>query len=173
MDEETLGSRIVDSRKRCKMTQEELSERLGVTAQAVSKWENDISCPDITLLPKLSSIFGISVDELLSGRKNESVEALDEVKRKPFERLIFRVRFVGADGDRIAANIPMPLLKIVVECGDADGYINFSDEKSGGNEAFRSRIDLKKVLELVEKSTLGKLFELESSYGERLEVYVE
>ncbi|MCD7712065.1 MAG: helix-turn-helix domain-containing protein, partial [Firmicutes bacterium] len=70
MTKETLGSRIADARKKCKLTQEDLAAHLGVTAQAVSKWENDISCPDITLLPKLSSIFGISIDELLSGRKN-------------------------------------------------------------------------------------------------------
>ena len=63
--EQTLGKRIVDNRKRLKLTQDQLAEKLGVTAQAVSKWENDQSCPDITILPKLADIFGISTDELL------------------------------------------------------------------------------------------------------------
>lgn len=63
--EETLGKRIIAHRKRLGMTQDRLAEQLGVTAQAVSKWENDQSCPDITMLPKLAEIFGISVDALL------------------------------------------------------------------------------------------------------------
>lgn len=63
--EETLGKRIIANRKRIGLTQDKLAEQLGVTAQAVSKWENDQSCPDIAMLPKLSEIFGITVDELL------------------------------------------------------------------------------------------------------------
>lgn len=63
--EQTLGKRIAQNRKRMKLTQDQLAEKLGVTAQAVSKWENDQSCPDITMLPLLADIFGISIDELL------------------------------------------------------------------------------------------------------------
>ena len=63
--EETLGKRIVSHRKRLGMTQDQLAECLGVTAQAVSKWENDQSCPDINILPQLADIFGISTDSLL------------------------------------------------------------------------------------------------------------
>ncbi len=61
----TLGKRIVQNRKRLGLTQDALAEKLGVTAQAVSKWENDQSCPDITMLPKLAEIFGTSTDALL------------------------------------------------------------------------------------------------------------
>ena len=63
--EETLGKRICAARKRLGLTQDALAERLGVTAQAVSKWANDLSCPDITMLPRLAQIFGTSVDTLL------------------------------------------------------------------------------------------------------------
>lgn len=63
--EETLGKRIVSHRKRMGLTQDQLAERLGVTAQAVSKWENDQSCPDIATLPKLAEIFGTTTDALL------------------------------------------------------------------------------------------------------------
>ena len=69
---ESLGKRIVANRKRLGLTQDVLAEMLGVTPQAVSKWENDQSCPDITILPKLSQIFGISTDALL-GLKEEAV----------------------------------------------------------------------------------------------------
>lgn len=63
--EETLGKRIAQHRKNLKLTQDQLAEKLGLTAQAVSKWENDLSCPDIAMLPRLAAIFGITTDELL------------------------------------------------------------------------------------------------------------
>ena len=64
-NKETLGTRIAALRKEKGLTQEQLAEKVGVSAQAVSKWENDVSCPDITLLPLLADLFGVSVDELL------------------------------------------------------------------------------------------------------------
>ena len=70
--EQTLGKRIQLCRKSLGLTQDQLAEKLGVTAQAVSKWENDQSCPDITMLPKLAEIFGTTTDALL-GRQTEPV----------------------------------------------------------------------------------------------------
>lgn len=75
--EETLGKRIVANRKRLGITQDRLAEQLGVTAQAVSKWENDLSCPDIAMLPKLAEIFGTSVDALLGIASQESETAVE------------------------------------------------------------------------------------------------
>ena len=71
--EETLGKRIVANRKRIGLTQDQLAEQLGVTAQAVSKWENDQSCPDIAMLPKLAEIFGITTDALLGREASKPV----------------------------------------------------------------------------------------------------
>ena len=76
--EQTLGKRIAGCRKRLGLTQDQLAEKLGVTAQAVSKWENDQSCPDITMLPRLSAIFEVSSDELLGIREPEKA-AVPEV----------------------------------------------------------------------------------------------
>lgn len=76
--EQTLGKRIVQNRKRLGLTQDQLAEKLGVTAQAVSKWENDQSCPDITMLPRLAEIFGISTDTLL-GREESKVHHAEVV----------------------------------------------------------------------------------------------
>lgn len=73
--EQTIGKRIMALRKSRGMTQDQLAEKLGVTAQAVSKWENDISCPDIALLPKLAEIFQVTTDSLLGmPEKTEIVE---------------------------------------------------------------------------------------------------
>lgn len=71
--EQTLGKRIAAHRKRLGLTQEQLAERMGVTPQAVSKWENDQSCPDISALPHLAEVFGITVDALL-GRETPKPE---------------------------------------------------------------------------------------------------
>lgn len=71
----TLGKRIAAGRKKLGLTQDQLAEKLGVTAQAVSKWENDQSCPDITMLPKLADIFGTSTDALLGMEKQRIHEA--------------------------------------------------------------------------------------------------
>lgn len=65
MKKQTLGMMITSLRKKYGMTQRELAEKMNVTDKAVSKWERDLSCPDVNSLPKLASIFGISVDELM------------------------------------------------------------------------------------------------------------
>lgn len=60
----SLGKQIVYYRKQQGMTQEQLAQKLGITNQAVSKWEQDQSCPDIQLLPQLADLFGITLDAL-------------------------------------------------------------------------------------------------------------
>ena len=76
--EQTLGKRIMENRKKLGLPQDQLAEKLGVTAQAVSKWENDLSCPDITMLPKLAEIFGTTTDILL-GRTAQPVHQAEVV----------------------------------------------------------------------------------------------
>ncbi len=66
-----LATKIQSFRKRCGMTQEELADKLGVTFQAVSKWENEKTCPDITLLPLMADLFDCSIDELFSRKAKE------------------------------------------------------------------------------------------------------
>ena len=61
--EQTLGKRIMHHRKRLGLTQDQLAEKCGVTAQAVSKWENDQSCPDINMLPRLAELGRRAVEE--------------------------------------------------------------------------------------------------------------
>lgn len=66
----TLGALIAQTRKEKGMTQLELAEKLGVTDKAVSKWERELSCPDIQSLPTLAEALGLSLEELMQG-KNE------------------------------------------------------------------------------------------------------
>ena len=71
---ETLGRRIARLRLTKTATQERLAKELNVSPQAVSKWENDINYPDISLLPDLARFLGVSVDELLSGASASTQE---------------------------------------------------------------------------------------------------
>ena len=64
-----LGALIRELRTERGLTQQQLADRLGVTDKAVSKWERDICCPDITLLLPLAAVLGVTVSELLAGRR--------------------------------------------------------------------------------------------------------
>lgn len=65
MKKQTLGKTIGLLRREKGMTQLELAEKMGVTDKAVSKWERELSCPDISSIPRLAEILGVSVDELM------------------------------------------------------------------------------------------------------------
>ena len=65
MRQQTFGTMIAALRKEQGMTQLDLAEKMGVTDKAVSKWERDLSFPDVNSLPKLAEIFHVSVDELM------------------------------------------------------------------------------------------------------------
>lgn len=80
MKKQTLGEMIATLRKENNMTQLQLAEKMGVTDKAVSKWERNLSCPDIDSLPLLAEIFGISVDELIQVKQHGKEE-------KPAEKL--------------------------------------------------------------------------------------
>ena len=76
-----IGNKIKELRKQCGVTQEQLADSIGVSFQAVSKWENNIALPDITLAPALASYFGVSMDVLFDfSLKEIEDKALDIAK---------------------------------------------------------------------------------------------
>lgn len=79
-----IGEQIAYYRKLNAMTQEDLSKMLNVTAQAVSKWEQKISAPDISLLPQIASTFNISIDELF-GKKINTEPVFDLIDSVPWD----------------------------------------------------------------------------------------
>lgn len=131
----TIGTQIALLRKRQNITQEILAQQLGVTNQAVSKWESDQCCPDVMLLPKIADIFGISIDELF-GRpapKTKKAESL----QLPWadDETVRAVVFVGRrliDGHPAAKKMTFeyegPALNVdsafSVSCGDVEGNIS-------------------------------------------------
>ena len=164
---ETIGNRIAKYRKAKPMTQEELASQLGVSSQAVSKWETDTSCPDIGIIPQLCKVLGITTDELLTG-KDSTVKLIPKAQQKSLEELVFRVLVNSAQGDKVRVNLPMTLVKLAMEVG-VDLVPNMSGE--AGN--MLKNIDMNKVIEMVEKGLIGKIVEVESARGDTVEVIVE
>jgi len=77
--ENNIAKQIRTHRLRCNLTQEKLAEALNVSSQAVSKWENGLSYPDITLLPELSSILGITVDALFASGEETHFQRIERM----------------------------------------------------------------------------------------------
>ena len=77
---ETFGQRLARLRKKKGLTQEEVANKITISPQAVSKWENDLSSPDILVLSSLADILGVSVDELLGRGTSTTTEEKDEEK---------------------------------------------------------------------------------------------
>jgi transcriptional regulator with XRE-family HTH domain len=164
---ETIGKRIARYRKDKHMTQEELAGKMGVSAQAVSKWETDTSCPDITALPQLCKILGITADELLTG-KSEEVRLVPPAERKPFDELVFRVRVNSVAGDKVRVNLPMTLIKLAMEIG-----VQILPNVDGETGQMFRNVDMKKIVEMVERGLIGKIVEMESADGDLIEIVVE
>ena len=136
-----FAQRITTLRKARAMTQEQLAQELGITAQAVSKWETGQSYPDITLLPKLAEVCGVRVDELLgcAPEKDEDEPPVCSLPWSDDPKTIHAVLFaghtlIGAQGvtdcpeaSRITFEYEGPALNIdsvfSVSCGDITGNV--------------------------------------------------
>ena len=165
----TLGKRIANLRRQKELRQEDLAEQLNVSAQAVSKWENDLTCPDITLLPQLASILGVTVDVLLTGQAEEptsQVKLLPSEERKSLNERMLRILLDSRDGNTVRINLPLALVQVAVDMGMELHAI------SGGNEALK-KIDLKQIWALIEQGVIGNLVEVEDSDGDTIRIFVE
>lgn len=74
-----IGRKIKSLRLQKSVTQEELAGHLSISAQAVSKWENEITTPDIQLLPELSAFFGVTIDELFDVEDQTHLERIENM----------------------------------------------------------------------------------------------
>lgn len=83
----SIGETIASLRKQKGMTQNELAEKMNITDKAVSKWERDLSCPDINTISKLADILDVSVEELLKAKKKENSNT---TQMKDLINLIFK-----------------------------------------------------------------------------------
>ena len=163
----TLGKRIAALRHEKELKQEELAQMLCVTAQAISKWENDQTCPDISLLPQLARILGVSVDELLSGKsENEPVvKMLKEDEMKDIGDLMLRIVVNGKNGDVVRVNFPLAIIEVAINSG-----VDMSEMSD--NTALKN-IDWNKIMNMVKHGVIGNLVEVESAEGDTVQIFVE
>ena len=68
---------IKNLRRKSNMTQEQLAEKLGISAQSVSKWENAVAMPDIMMLPRISEVFGVSIDDLFDLTSEQKLNRIE------------------------------------------------------------------------------------------------
>ena len=164
--ESTLGKRIAALRKQKELRQDDIAQLLDVSPQAVSKWENDQTCPDIGLLPTLAQILGVTTDELLSGKQElQEVRVLPPEERKDIKDPLLRIIVDSSDGDKVRINLPMALVQIALDMGTEMPQIS-------GREALKN-IDLNQIMELVRQGAIGNLVEVESADGDTVRIFVE
>ena len=166
---ETLGTRLHRMRKQKNLTQDEVAERLNVSPQAVSKWENDQSCPDIMLLPQIAELYGTTTDILLRGEPDVPETRLaPPEERKSFHQMMLRIRVNSSDGDVVRVNLPLALIKVCLESGLAIPQLQMQLHSD-----VIGSIDWKQIMLLVEQGVIGKLVEVQSADGDTVEITVE
>lgn len=161
---ETFGQRFSRLRKQRGLTQEELGEKVGLSGQAVSKWENDASMPDVSLLVDLSDILGVSLDELL-GKEQPLTRVVPPAERRDLNEMVLRVRVDSAEGDKITVNLPMSIVKVGIAMG-------LKMPQVSGNAALEG-IDFEEVIKLVEAGLVGELVTVDSADGDHVRIFVE
>ena len=111
----TLGTMISSLRKDKGMTQLELAEIMGVTDKAVSKWERDLSCPDINSIPKLAEILEISVEDLIQGKTETKEQDTKEKKENISRNKVDEIIDTALKGIGIAMGIAVTVLSVLGE----------------------------------------------------------
>ncbi|MGN1399257.1 MAG: helix-turn-helix domain-containing protein [Erysipelotrichaceae bacterium] len=160
---ESFGQRLANLRKEHNLTQNDIADKLNVSPQAVSKWENDLTSPDIQTLLDLSEIYNISVDELLGKKVNQTVY-LQPQHRKSIDEMMLRIIINSSDGDKVRINFPMGIVKVIVENGN-DIVVN-------GSKALEA-INFEQIWQMVQNGMMGELVAIESADGDIVTIFVE
>jgi transcriptional regulator with XRE-family HTH domain len=163
MEKETFAQRFARLRKEKGFTQESIAQKLGVSAQAVSKWETGSSMPDISLLVSISEALGITIDELL-GKEKEEVEIIANPTPDDIDKKMLRIKIISVDGDVVKVNLPMALVRVISESGEK---VDIS-----GSKALQG-IDWKSIIALVDKGVIGDLVSIQSSEGDIVSICIQ
>lgn len=157
-----IGKNIAALRKAKGITQEALADELGVSAQAVSKWENNSSCPDISLLTDIARFFDVTVDELLSSSEEEilsrDTKTDDEIKtgRIPTGTIKnINLRISQQNGKENNIKIPFKFVKLGLNIA---GFFGLSGEIAD------------KIIAFANEENLGEIFEMDAETGEHISI---
>lgn len=130
MEKKSIGSFIAALRKAKGLTQRELAEKLNVSDKAVSRWEREESLPDLSLIPAIAEIFGVTADELLRGermKEGESLPRAEEKSEKQLKNLVSRSVLRFSNRSIIAAGIALAgfIGAMIANIGFNRAYIAF------------------------------------------------
>ena len=137
MEKKTIGSFIAALRRASGMTQKELAEKLYVSDKTVSRWECDESAPELSLIPVIADIFGVTSDELLRGERRSAAigdtlsEAYTPERRdkseKSFKTLLSKRLTSFKNLSWISVGVAFLGLFIALICNFHSGFGNLSD----------------------------------------------
>lgn len=127
-----IGSNISALRKQKGITQEELANALGVSPQAVSKWENNSSCPDVSLLTSIADYFGVTVDALLRAEEEKIIDdsKIDTAERQSINsNKKINIKIVQQNGKENNIKVPFGFVKLGLNIGSMFGLDKNISEK--------------------------------------------
>ena len=163
---ESIGRNIAFFRKKAGLTQEELSEKMNVTAQAVSKWENDQSYPDLPCTKKLAQVLRVSTDELFDGERSLPVETDADEARISRRMMVLSVyngdsEASGMKPMRINVRLPVSLLLKAQENGTLRELVGDSNTSS-----------VEMAIGMVREGVVGTLVDVQAD-GASIQISVE
>lgn len=126
----TIGKNIAYYRKQQGLTQEELSEKMNVTSQAISKWENDLSYPDLTTTMELASVLRVSVDQLLNGKPDVPIATDANLEQIALRILRIHTKSSGEESPfEVTVRIPVSILLAADENGTLKELVGETEEQ--------------------------------------------
>ena len=176
----TIGKNIAELRKNSGMTQEQLAETLGVSAQTVSKWENEVTMPDIMLLPVIAGCFDIAVDDLYVGGKPQEKRRTvnsDEIPERLYDTMAdltvqgwaacAEVKDVDAEKERMKAYlVENPKAKTVILSNKNGAVITTSEisllHRGKANADQLTKEGIGYVLEILSRPAVRRIFAYET-----------
>ena len=161
MNQEKIGKFISECRKEKKLTQQELADKLGVSDRTIGNWENGRNMPDLSLFKPLCQIFGISINDLLSGEKVKK----DDYQEKLEENLIQTINYSNIKEDKNKKNFGIILMVIGILIS-VSALTIFESESSWGSiySVFGAIISLVGFSKLTKKFSYSKRLLLNYSY---------
>jgi len=161
--DQKFAKKVAELRKEKGLTQAELAEKLSLSPQAISKWENGESLPDITTLPLLADILGVTIDELLGRAKPVKPVEVVEPPHGDYSAYFLRVVALSQDGDKARINLPLSVVEIM--------FRNTSEITIGSITLKDS--DFKQIIAAVEVGAVGEILTAESKDGDMAKIFIE
>lgn len=132
----SIGSNIAKFRKEKGLTQNELGERLGVTNQAISKWETETSMPDVMLLPEIAKALGVSLEMLYSDEEDTKITVAQDLKDKRIVKIS-----VDEDDAKVVVRLPISALDLIKDESGIGGFDKLLKMLNGVNEGTLVDVD--------------------------------